>query len=57
MDLFYFKCNDGIGGAKTNNWAMRAAINMTQEFIECSKEEYEEAMRLAEQDDVDDEDD
>lgn len=41
--MTYFRCNDGIGGTKTDNFQMICAINMTQQFVPCTEAEYEEA--------------
>lgn len=42
--MTYFRCNDGIGGTKSNNFTMISAIHMTQQFVQCTEAEYEEAV-------------
>lgn len=52
----YIKSVDGIGGADTNSRKMADALISTGQFVECTKDEWKEAMKLAD-DYPDDEDD
>ncbi len=42
--MTYFRCNDGIGGTRSDSYPMISAIHMSQQFEVCTKEEYEEAV-------------
>jgi hypothetical protein len=55
--MYYFKSSDEFGGAKTNDWQYAKALQSITEFVSCSKEEYEQAMKNAGEDlDNEDED-